>query len=960
MPYIKETILPLIEEQQHLFDYDDDRVHLQAGVDFLTGHTITAPVFEDVAAARQMRVFIPLLRIPDHWDDNDRLVLQLLSPALTWQECRDAFLRHVAPLMDAPGTSTSIVLRFSYFTSYMQQRGCTPEEIGTALISYSGDGNNFDLSPLKFTPLRKFLQDLIKSAEWQTIDAYLRTWKTRSWNSLFFRLLTKGHPDKQAEYLEAVLQQPEKGFVNFELSRVLLQTNIDKYELVVEQATRHLAAVPDYASQFTGYYLLSDQRPGKYNSRLLQAAYLYLREYNSSMASQAFLQQQLDSKGNTDVPPPEALAVKELLKLDRLNALPFLDQYLTERRYLHPSAFLFMLQLLQEQAAPLLMKAVDNDYDARHILPLLTQLPSALYLDQLWVFTLHKLKSVRSLVAVILADHPQALEKAGELLLHSKAEQRLTAVQILCRLNSEEARTLLQQTLHKEVNDDARDMMLETLGSGITSVEGLEAVHQLVAYAKKRGKLTRPLEPWLDNNFLPPLFLQDGTPLTQDMMRFLLYRMSRIKEMHTDVEARPLLRLLDRSSSVNFANQLYSLFSAHGGDAKLKHLLALAALTGDEALSARILDDIVEWATMKRMKVAEAGVGALALQGSNQSLRYLEFLSRRYKVKKSNIGAAAVAAMQYAAEEAGMNVDELGDRIVPDFGFHGLLWPFSVKNDTYHVYIDLHFKPGFINHRQRRLKFLPVVVSQATKDAIKRISKDVAEAVKLQSPRLENYLVTQRRWEARQWQQSFLHNPLLFVYANRLLWALYDQDDHLITCFRCQDDGSFVNQHQEKIELPEGAGIRILHPIFLDTATLQQWRQHFASRGIVPVFPQLERRVTVLQPEYADATQLHDFEEVALESSLLHRHMEVRGWRLSEGADGRYAYAYHKTDDEQQLEGVIEMSITYREESICYKLGKLYFQDAAKHLLTLGQVPAVFYSEVIADLSVSGNIPELI
>ncbi|CAL1517872.1 DUF4132 domain-containing protein [Chitinophaga sp. MM2321] len=841
MPYTKEHLLPLVEKLEQLYDYDNIEVYVQAGIDFLTGRTITVPEFQEEEAARLMSIFISLLRLPDQWEDNDRLVLQLIAPPLTWQHCSETFLLHVVPLMDAPGTSSSIVLRFSYFTSFLQQRGCTPEEIGSFLISYSGDGNNFDLAPLKFTPLRKFLQDLIKSAEWNIVDAYLRTWKNKGWNSLFFRLLSKGHPDREMDYLENILLQPGKDYVNYELSRTLLQTNADKYLPLIEKATGHLSALPDYSGQLTGYYLLAGHQPEKYNTLLVNAAYTYLREYYSSMAGHAYRQQQAAMKGSADLLPPDVIAVKELLLQDKNPAIHYLDQYLTEKKYLHQDVFNTILELLQEQAAPLLLKALENDYDARQVLPLLTQLNQSLYLEQLWDFTLHKLKSVRTLVAVILADHPQALEKAGELLLHRKADQRLTAVQILCKLHTPAAKTLLQQALHKEINDDARDLMLDALGDPITGDDDAVTTAQLVTFAKKRGKLSKPLETWLDVAALPPLFLQDDSTLPPDMMRFLLYRMSRITAMQPDVEARPLLRLIDRSRSGDFAAHLLKLYTDKAGDVRLKYLLALAALVGDEQLADHLYSCICQWIAEKRLKIAEQGVAALVLHGSNNALRAVEFLSRKYRVRKSSVGAAALAGLENAAEELGISIHELGDRIVPDFGFKNLSRSFAVKGDIYRVYIDNNFKPAFINSNDRRLKSIPTATPVAIKDAFKALGKEVAEVAKLQSLRLEQYLVEQRKWKAAQWQQCFLHNPIMFVCANRLLWAIYDRHDKLITCFLCRENGRLTGLQQEQITIPEDATVRILHPLYLDTATGEQWKQQLAALRIILLFPQLDK-----------------------------------------------------------------------------------------------------------------------
>ncbi|MBC9914740.1 DUF4132 domain-containing protein [Chitinophaga varians] len=968
MPYTKETILPFIERQQQLYEDSGHYAQLQDGVAFLTGQTIHPPVCTDATIAREMGVFVQLLKLPDQWDDNDRLVLQLLADPLVWQQCRERFLQQVVPMLDTPGSASAIVMRFSYFTSYLQQRGCSTEDIGSILIIYSGDGNNFDLTPLKFTPLRKFLQDLIKSAEWPTVDAYLRTWKEQGWNSLFFRLLSKGHPDREMEYLEYILAQPEKGFVNVELSRVLLQLNADKYRPLIEKSVAHLATLPDYTAQLCGYYLLAQQQPEQYQTLLLHAAYAYLQEYNSSITSQAFRQQQLLMGGASTLPAPDVIAVGQLLRQERPQAIRYLDIHLDERKYLHPEVFQLLQQELGNQAVPLLLKAIDNDYEAKHIFPLLTQLDASLYAERLWDFTLHKLKSVRMLVAVILADHPQALQRAGELLQHKKAEQRLTAAQILCRLDMPEAKQLLQQALQQEINDDARDLMLETLGHTFEGTDDITTAQQLVTFAKKRHKLNRPLEKWLDDSILPPAYLLNGTALTQDMTRFLLYRMSRPKEMVTDMEARPLLRLIDRSRSGDFAMQLFQLYLSRNGDAKAKYLLALAGLTGDDQLARTLEQAIYQWIGEKRLRMAEHGVAALAMHGSKEALRTVAFLSRKYRVRKANVGAAALAGMQQAAAELGISMHELGDRIVPDFGFKGRLLPFDVKGDIYQLYIDQQFKLAAINNRQRKLKSIPVAISAETKEGIKQLGKAITETVKLQTARLEHFLVVQRKWEPAQWQQCFLPHPIMFVYATRLLWALYDAQDQLITGFQCRENGNLTDLQGQPVTIPAGASIRILHPLYLSGEQLAAWKQRFAEDGVEAVFPQLDRPVAAIPPQQADTTLVHDFEDIALESTMLNKHMEQKGWKLSEGAEGKYVYAYHKTDDENQLEVIVEMSSIYKEESFRFKLGTLYFVDKTKMrqrwfrspdketddcLLPLGHVPPVFYSEAITDIAIS-------
>ena len=961
MPYKKETILPLLEKL-NLTNYENNEP-LRSGVDFLTGVTFQPPVFTDEHADTP-GLFITLLRVPELWDDNDRLVLQLISAPNTWARCQDRFLRTIVPMMDMPGTSSSIVLRFSYFTSFLQQRGYTPEEIGSRLIGYSGDGHNFDLAPLKFTPLRKFLQDLMKSAEGHVVDAYLHTWKDKPWNSLFYRLLAKAHPEREMEYLENRLLRGETLADRYELSRVLLQNNVQKYADLVGRVTGTFTANQQYAAALLGYHLLAVQLPAQYVPVLKKAAYDFLEAPNNNIEAPAH-----NSLRASSMPPPVVLAIKDLLQYDQPAVLSYLGNYLNAKRYMHPDTFQVLADAWKENAVSLLLQALDNDYDARVVLPALSQLPVSLYMDQLWPFTLHKLKSVRSLVAVILAEHPRALEKAGKLLEHKKADQRLTAVQILCRLNNIHARTLLQEAVQKEINDDARDLMLETLDyPTIEDGDDLTVVTRLVAYAKKRHKLSRPAEKWLDDTSLPLLYLQDGQAMSIEMMRFLLYRMSRVREVRADMEVKPLLRLIDRSRSGEFASALFQQYQQQGGDASIRYLLIVAAMLGDDLLVEKLKDAMHFWIESKRFKMAEHGIAALAMQGSANALRFVEFLSRRYRIRKSAVGAAALATLQSTAAELGISIHELGDRIAPDFGFTGMFKYVEINNETWRVFIDNHFKPGYLNENNRRFKSIPTGTSNEMRESFKLLAKDITDAVKSQSQRLEYFLVIQRKWSSHAWQQLFLGNPLMFVFARRLLWGLFDEQDQLITPFYCQDNMALLTAVDTEITLLENTSVRILHPLMLDTATLQQWKYKFEERGIEPVFPQLDRPVSALLPQQAYTTLVDDFEDISMESEVLHAHMEQKGWKLSEGSDSKFMYAWHKTDDVHQLEVILEMSNIAAADQFLSKLGKLYFIDktktsqrwfrstdkeAADCLLPLKNVPPVFYSEAITDITVS-------
>src|SRR5581483_764963 len=222
-----------------------------------------------------------------------------------------------------------------------------------------------------------------------------------------------------------------------------------------------------------------------------------------------------------------------------------------------------------------------------------------------------------------------------------------------------------------------------------------------------------------------------------------------------------------------FALNLIKLFIDNGTKAEHKYLLALSALLGDEAVADKIRITIDKWIEDGRFKMAEYGVGALALQGSDKALRWVEFYSRKYRTRKANVGVAALVALEAAAEELGITTYELGDRIVPDFGFEGLFKPFEADGETYRAFIDNNFKIAFFNDDNKKIKSIPAAASAELKEEFKAIAKEVRDVVKSQSSRLEYYMVIQRRWTVEQWQQFFLNNPVMFIYATKLVWGVY-------------------------------------------------------------------------------------------------------------------------------------------------------------------------------------------
>lgn len=582
-----------------------------------------------------------------------------------------------------------------------------------------------------------------------------------------------------------------------------------------------------------------------------------------------------------------------------------------------------------------------------------------------WKMAAQKNKTLRMLLAEVILQHDAAAEQHAITALGSKnGETRQMAVQLLSRLATATAQAAMLRALDVETNEPARDLLLQTMESSLP-VPDAAFVDQMMAAAVKRGKLDKPAETWLSEEVLPAVYYHDGREVPPVAIRFLFYRMSRIKGMRSEWEARAVLSLIDKERTAPFALAMIKLFIEHDTRPEHKFLMALAAMLGDEKVADKIRIATEKWIEDGRMKMAEYGVGALALQGSNKALRTVEWFSRKYKNKKAAVGAAALKALEDAAEELNISVHELGDRIVPDFGFEGLFRHFEVNGESFRAFVDSNFKLAYFNEDNKKLKALPAAAGAELKNEFKYIAKEVRDITRSQSSRLEYYLIVQRRWSYKQWQLFFLQNPVMFIYATKLLWGAYDGNGALVHTFICTEDTSLLDINGEETELPEGVLIGMVHPVQLTAALLDSWKQQFFTQAIDPVFPQLNRQLGDITAIDLTKGIIHQFEGKHMKTGAIRTTLEKRGWHKGPTGDGGWLGSMQLSYNTKHIVAVLELDgvgvgYGFTDEE---KTGRLYVLNSTKangpvyaslntendpRLVPLNQLPEIFLREMLA------------
>ena len=949
---------------------EEFKKNLTLAYDYLGGKISSKPVFEDNYENTYFAYIIPLFFETDEWTSNDQLLLDLLlDPDFnTNKEFTDP---HISGVLNGAHTAQTV----DKVTDIYKKLGYTDEEAIRNIIF----GVQLEEIP-EDAPVVVFLKESLRKSSAKFINSLANNPQrlySSTWDPSIYILLEWSDKDKAIQYLQKELKAVDSWALK-NMVEQLLQRDFQKFYPYIQKKLNELPsqeAELNYEIQISVARMNKEADP----STMYTLAEEFLNTYCSVSevpVYERYVYNLLPGGSNEQI-HISAFAVLQVLEKNKELGFSWIDKIIETKNILHRELLDRIDQLSPEKSLQYTLDALQLDtieYGKRTyyegLLQRLSQYPLESYLDRLWKLDQYKTKSVREQIALyLIKKDPQAEARVAPLLESKKGEIRQLGVLILSSLGTPSSIETLRELLEKEKNDDARDIMLYALGESAYENFTEDDIAPLIEASIKRGKLSKPTIDWLDEASLPPVYLLSGRKLTEQELRFIFYRMSRVKEIRSDIEVKPILALIDRDKSVDFSKKLFKLYADKGYDAKQKYLMALVAFTGNDEIVDKLRAAINDWIDSGRKVMSEYGIGALAIQGSNRALRWVEWYSRKFRSKKSYVGETAVKALQNAADELGITMNELGDRIVPDFGFEGLFKTFIAGGEEYRAFIDSKFKLAFFNEDNKKIKSVPASADVALKEEFKNIAKEVKDVVKSQSLRLEHYLVTQRTWKMLEWNKFFLENPVMFIYATKILWTV-KREEKVAEFFICQEDTTLTNLEEEEISLEETDELMMAHPYDIQPEQLKRWQQKIFDLAIEPIFPQLDRKVTNVEESEKNQKIITKFEGKKTENGVIRSTLERKGWGKGATGDGGFVEDFIKDNYDFGIQAIIEVQgiyvggYGYDHEPT---LGRLYFVDKAKRgttrwfdypknnedprLIALKDVPPVFYSEVMADLN---------
>ncbi|MEU2022323.1 DUF4132 domain-containing protein [Streptomyces sp. NPDC016469] len=581
--------------------------------------------------------------------------------------------------------------------------------------------------------------------------------------------------------------------------------------------------------------------------------------------------------------------------------------------------------------APLLMPYVDARV-ARHMADWAVRLKSTAAVAHAW-FERHGVRAAPLLV-------PDAVGRAGA--ARRAAEQAL----------------LLIAGLHGDaVVREAAEGYGEKAADAVTALLAADPLERALPAAMPE------LPQWADPALLPQLAVASGGALPEESVRHLLTMLALSKPGEPYPGLADALATVDAASAAGFAWALFEQWRAALLPAKEAWALHALGLLGDDGTVHRLTPVIRAWPGENAHHRAVEGLDVLAAIGSDAALLQLHGIAQRVKFK-----ALKVRATEKIAEVAaglGLTGEQLADRLVPDLGLDA---DGSTVVDyggrTFTVGFDEQLRPYVQDGDGKLRKDLPKPgakddpeLAPAERKRFMALKKEVRTLASDQVRRLEAAMVADRSWTAREFTELFVGHPLVGHLVRRLVWL--SEADGVTTAFRVAEDRTFAGVGGDPFALPEGATVRLPHPLRLGEA-VAAWSDVFAEHAIVQPFPQLGRRVFALTEQEAAGHRLQRFEGITVPTGKV-LGLERYGWQRGNPEDnGVERWISKRLGGDCHLVIALDGGIaigsvdTYPEqtlETVWLDVEPSDYWRSRPHDLRFDGLDAVTASELLADLT---------
>lgn len=394
---------------------------------------------------------------------------------------------------------------------------------------------------------------------------------------------------------------------------------------------------------------------------------------------------------------------------------------------------------------------------------------------------------------------------------------------------------------------------------------------------------------WLNVTSLPQLLVRDGGALPDSAVVHVvtMLAMSKPDEIYAGVDV--VKELCTPGSLAEFAWGLFGAWQSADMPSKESWVLTALGWLGDDETVRRLTPIIRSWPGEGGHARAVNGLDVLAAIGTDVALMHLHGIAQ--KVKFTGLRNKAKEKIAEVAAALELTPDQLADRLVPDLGLDdngSMVLDYGPRKFV--VGFDERLTPYVIDDAGARRKDLPkpgarddTELAPTAHKQFASLKKDVRTLAADQVRRLQEAMVSGRRWSTTEFTDLFVAHPLLRHVVRRLVWAHFDGADVTLT-FRVAEDRTLAGVTDDEVTLPAEANIGIAHPLQLGD-DLAAWAEIFADYEILQPFPQLGRPVHAFTDEERAATVLALFKDITVPTGKV-LGLTNRGWERGTPMDG--------------------------------------------------------------------------
>ncbi|MEI0477810.1 DUF4132 domain-containing protein [Brachyspira pulli] len=415
----------------------------------------------------------------------------------------------------------------------------------------------------------------------------------------------------------------------------------------------------------------------------------------------------------------------------------------------------------------------------------------------------------------------------------------------------------------------------------------------------------------IDENILSNILLKDKkTKAPLNIVKYVFMEYIALKEPSILKDCNKIAEFFDIDSFRNALDNIYSNWLDKKADTKLKNILIPYCIFQPEDKLLKLKAQIEEWALNSRGALAAHAVYAIALNASKFALVLVDTMS--VKIKNNQVKNAAKDALKKTAKALEISEDELIDKIIPDLDFDkkGMreLHYGGEADRVFKLQIKNDFTIEVTDSNDKVLKSLPAPNSKddkETADASKKeltlIKKNIKMITSNQMTRLNKVLLNGRKWSYKTFTELFVENPIMNIFALKLIWGVYDENNNLIESFRYMEDGSFNTFDEEEYifedSLKNKKNITLVHPIELDEEQLSKWKTQLSDYEISQPINQLDLLFEEVKEEHIKNNKIISFEDQEITAGEIMSMANKMSFERSRDIEDGGSYTYYELKD---------------------------------------------------------------